>query len=311
LVDFLGEDGTSLVDATRFRPAPGGAPANVAVAVARAGAPVAFVGRVGRDAFGQRLRGVLEEAGVDCGQLLVDPEAHTTLAFVVPAARGAHGFEFVRGADARLAPEDLPAPLLQGRSALGCGGVSLSGEPARSATLHALRAARAAGVLAVFDVNWRPALWPSPQEAVAAFREAIALADVIRCNEAELDLLLGREGASPEQARALLGSATAVVLTRGHRGAAWVDTRRVLTHPGFPVDAVDAIGAGDCFTGTLLAWWDGRPAAAPGALADKDVATLLCRCNAAAALSTLHPGAMAAMPPRARVDRFLRERGAG
>ncbi len=317
LIDFLGEGGGSLVDAAAFRPAPGGAPANVAVAVARAGVSVAFAGRVGGDAFGRRLRTVLESAGVDCRPLVTDPQAHTTLAFVMPASQGAHGFAFFRGADAGLGPDDLPPALFSGRAALGCGGVSLSAQRARAATLHALRAARAAGALTVFDVNWRPALWASPQEAVAAFREAIALADVIRCNEAELELLCGTAGTVEARARSLFGPAVAVVLTLGERGALWVGPEGVAAHPGFTVNAVDAIGAGDCFTGTLLAWWAGRRDAAaaatggPAALTETEVADALTRCNAAAALSTLRPGAMGAMPTRDEVDRLLRERAGG
>lgn len=317
LIDFLGEGGATLVDAVTFRPAPGGASANAAVAAARAGAVTAFAGRVGRDAFGDRLRQTLEAAGVDCSPLVADPSAATTLAFVVPAGQGAHGFQFCRGADARLQVEDLPAALFAGCRAVAGGGVSLSAPLSRQATLHALRAARAASALAVFDVNWRPALWPDAAEACAAFREAIALADVVKCNDAELDLLCGSEGGVAERAAALLGRGTAgpfaVVVTLGHEGAVWVDRGGAVVHPGYRVDAVDAIGAGDCFTGTLLAWWVARGRALPSSAVEvappaaEEVPGLLARCNAGAALSTLRPGAMGAMPSRAEVDAFLRE----
>ncbi len=177
LVDLLGEGGESLEQATLFRPSPGGAPANAAVAASRAGAEAVFVGRVGNDAFGRLLRTTLANAGVDVHLLRADPALCTTLAFVLPAARGAHGFQFMRGADAALNPDDLPADLFVDLSALGCGGVSLSAPAARRATLAALRAAGAAGALTLFDVNWRPPLWASSDQALAAFRGAIALAE--------------------------------------------------------------------------------------------------------------------------------------
>lgn len=310
LVDMLGEGGASLEEAALFRPAPGGAPANAAVAAAMAGATAFFAGRVGQDAFGRLLSGTLRGAGVDTRFLLTDPGRFTTLAFVLPAARGAHGFQFMRGADAALSAADLAPELFTGLSALGCGGVSLSAPESRAATLAALRAARTAGALSVFDVNWRPLLWSSPDEALAAFREAAALADVVKCNEVELELLCGA-GDPVDAARRLLGGAAgprAVVVTLGERGALWVDRGAATSHPGFAVEAVDAIGAGDCFTGTLLAWCAREAAAGRDALVGLtggNAARLLERCNAASALSTLRPGAMAAMPPAAAVDAFL------
>jgi len=314
LVDLLGEGGQSLEAAALFRPSPGGAPANAAVAAARAGATAAFVGRVGDDAFGRLLRATLEGAGVDARLLRADPALFTTLAFVMPAARGAHGFQFMRGADAALSPSDLPPELFAGLAALGCGGVSLSAPEARRSTLAALRGARATGALTVFDVNWRPPLWPSRSEALEAFREAVTLADLVKCNEAELELLCGSGAGAEEAARGLLQAEgrpgpAAVVVTLGDQGALWVGPTGGVRHRGFAVDAVDAIGAGDCFTGTLLAWW-ARHVRAGGReelrrLPAERIATLLRRCNAAAALSTLLPGAMGAMPTAERVDAFL------
>jgi fructokinase len=311
LVDFLGEGGAALEEARLFRPSPGGAPANAAVAAARAGAPAAFCGCVGDDAFGRLLRAALTHAGVDASALRTHPSLFTTLAFVMPLGRGEAGFQFLRGADAALAPADLPP--LGGVAALGCGGVSLSSPDSRAATLAALDAARAAGALACFDVNWRPRLWPSPSAAAAAAREAAARADILKCNEAELGLLCGEAGTPEERARRLLAAPgpRAVVVTRGERGAVWVDGRGAASHGGFAVDAVDAVGAGDCFFGTLLAWWAARPGHDPGALPAGTAALLLRRCCAAAALQATRRGAMQAMPGAAEVDAFLASAGDG
>ncbi len=320
LVDFLGEGGAALEEARAFRPSPGGAPANAAVAAARAGASAAFVGSVGGDAFGRLLRQALVGAGVDGALLRTHPTLFTTLAFVLPLARGDAGFQFLRGADAALAPGDVGDEVLRGAAGLGCGGVSLSAPESRAATLHALQRARALGVPACFDVNWRPRLWPSASAGAAAAREAAALAEVLKCNEAELELLADAEGSAEDRARRLLaasrgapGGPAAVVVTRAERGALWVTPDAVAAHPGFEVQAVDAVGAGDCFLGTMLAWWagaaPGSSAVGPAAMSIAEAEQMLRRCCAAAALQTTRPGAMAAMPDRGEVDAFLRARG--
>lgn len=304
LVDFLGEGGARLEEATAFRPQPGGAPGNAAVAAARAGAQTAFVGCVGGDAFGRLLRDTLASAGVDVRGVRVHGQLPTTLAFVMPAVRGDLGFQFNRGADAALAPADLEPTLFAGLAAFGCGGVSLSGEPARAATLEALALARAQGAWTLFDVNWRPALWESAASALPVLGRAIAASQAVKCNETELELVAGPEGDVVARARRLLARGPqAVVVTRGEAGALWVTAEQVVTCPGFAVAAVDAIGAGDCFCGNLLARWAeraGREEPEPAELSD-----ILRWCNAAAALSTTRPGAMGAMPTAAAVRALL------
>ena len=324
LVDLLGEGGDRIESAVLFRPAPGGAPANAAVAAARAGAPVRFAGCVGRDAFGRLLQGVLEGAGVDCAWLRRHPGRATTLAFVMPAGVGDLGFEFFRGADAEFSPEDLSDSALAGVAAVGCGGVALSAEPSRAATLEALRSARAHGALAVFDVNWRPRLWSGAAEGAARSREAAAACDVLKCNAAELTLLAGAEGDIVDRARGLLShpdgqGPVAAAITLGEEGAVWVTLAGEARHPGFAVAAVDAVGAGDCFSGYLLAGLARSLAPAVGAagaartavarLPMDQAAELLARCNAAAALSTTRPGGMGAMPSFAEVDAWRRAQG--
>ncbi len=304
LVDMLGEGGGSLEEATLFRPLPGGAPGNAAVAAARAGVPTSFVGTVGRDGFGRLLRATLTRAGVDCARVREHPRLATTLAFVMPKARGDLGFQFNRGADAALAPADLGPEVLDGVAALGCGGVSLSAQPSRDATLAALGMSRGRVPWTVFDVNWRPALWEGAEVALPVIRQAIAATRVVKCNESELALVMGERGSEAERARALLelGPEVAVV-TLGERGALWVSREVEVQSPGHTVDSVDAIGAGDCFTGNLLARLARHGAeAAPPAEAAREI---LAWCNAAAALSTTRAGAMGAMPSADEVARFL------
>ena len=324
LVDLLGEGGDRIESAVLFRPAPGGAPANAAVAAARAGAQVRFAGCVGQDAFGRLLRGVLEGAGVDCAWLRRHPQRATTLAFVMPAGVGDLGFEFFRGADAELSPADLTGPAFADVAAVGCGGVALSAEPSRSTTLAALRSASVYGALAIFDVNWRPRLWSGADEGAARSREAAAVCDVLKCNAAELALLAGPDGDLVTRARGLLTRAdgqgpVAAAITLGEEGAVWVTVDGAARHPGFAVAAVDAVGAGDCFTGYLLAGLaralapahrdPGAARAAVARIPSDQAVELLARCNAAAALSTTRPGGMGAMPAVAEVDAWQRAHG--
>ena len=123
---------------------PGGAPANLAVAASRLGASTAFVGKVGKDAYGSYLRAVLNENGVDTQGLLEDSKEHTTLAVVSVDETGERSFSFYRNpsADVNLKPEEIPAELLKNTRILHFGSVSLTAEPARSATLYAAKAAR-------------------------------------------------------------------------------------------------------------------------------------------------------------------------
>lgn len=304
LVDLLGEGGNTLEEARSFRPSPGGAPANAAAAAARAGAPTAFVGCVGADAFGRTVLQALGRSGVDTRGVRTAQGVATTLAFVMPFGHGEMAFQFLRGADALLGPADVPPEALDGVGALGCGGVALSAPASREATLHALRAAKGAGAATVLDVNYRSFLWPSPAAAADALRQAIPWATTLKCNEAELALLCGTEGSVEARASRLLAATgpQAVVVTLGEHGAAWVGATFACRQPGFAIQAVDAVGAGDCFMGTLLAALAGMPAGPADASA---AAALLRRCNAAAALSTSRPGAIDAMPTSAEVDAFL------
>ena len=150
---------------------PGGAPANLAVAAARLGAKTAFVGKVGRDAFGSSLRAVLEANDVDTQGLLEDGKEHTTLAVVSVDKTGERSFSFYRNpsADVNLRSEELPEKLLKDTRVLHFGSVSLTAEPARSATLYAARAARENGCLVSYDPNYRASLWNSQEEAVRRY----------------------------------------------------------------------------------------------------------------------------------------------
>ena len=233
---------------------PGGAPANVLVTAARLGRSAALVARVGRDGQGAFLRRTLEQEGVDLRGLSEDPEKPTTLAFVTLSETGERGFSFVRGADAALRPEDVPAGLVEESRVLHVGSLSMTGEPVRSATRQALRRAKAAGVPLSLDPNWRPLLWPDEGAALPLMRELLSAADFVKLSEEEALLLTGER--APERAAAAvldLGAALCTV-TLGERGAFLASRAASVSVPAEAVTPVDTTGAGDAFWGAALSW---------------------------------------------------------
>jgi fructokinase len=150
LMDFFpGEIGRPLLEVSAFRPVPGGAPANVAVAAARLGAGAAFIGKVGDDPFGHHLADVLRRDGVNVQGICYDPLARTTINFLAQPDANSYTCLFFRnpGADMRLEVGDLAVSLLRQARGLHFGSPSLAQEPSRSAPLEAVRIARAAGAV--------------------------------------------------------------------------------------------------------------------------------------------------------------------
>ena len=311
LIDlFPAEIGRRLVEVSAFHPKPGGAPGNVAVAARRLGLASAFIGKVGDDAFGRFLIDTLAAEGVETRGIRLDDEARTTLAFI--ALPDPHHAEFVfyrnPGADTRLRPDELDGELLRHARALHVGSLSLVAEPSRAATFQAVEIARAAGALVSFDVNYRPSLWPTPDTAVAAIRDLLPLAHVVKVNEDELCLLTGTADADAGGAALLAAGPALVVVTLGARGSAYRSADAAGFVPAFPVDTVDAIGCGDAFMAGVLAGLLGN--ADGGAwsqrLDDDHLRPILRYANAVGALTATRAGALPALPTAAEVDEFLR-----
>lgn len=301
LVDFIPDRPGRLAAVESFSRRAGGAPANVAVGLARLGAPPWFWTRVGDDPFGQFLAETLAANGVPDRFLERDPDARTALAFVAHDEAGGPDFSFYREgtADTRLEPGAVPDDALRAVEFLYLGGVSLSAEPARTALFDLAERGRAAGCTVVFDPNARPELW-TDFEFGATVRELLPHVDVVTAAREDL-LAAGLEGDSPAALadRLLDLGPHAALVTLGAAGArafaadgAPFDGRGA-AHPGYDVDAVDTTGAGDAFAaGVLWALADGR----------RDLDGVLAFANAVAALTTTARGATAALPDRDRVE---------
>ncbi len=308
LIDFVStETGVTLAEAPAFKKAAGGAPANVAVGVARLGYRAGFLGQVGEDDFGHFLADTLSAAGVDTAGLRFSPEARTALAFVSLRADGERSFMFYRhpSADMLWRPEDVDAAYAASARIFHYGSISLIGEPSRSATLAALNLAREAGALISYDPNLRLALWSS----AAAAREGILAgwqhADLAKISEEELTFLTGETDLAAG-ARALWHDGLKLLVVTCGAGGCEYFTRAGHGHvAGFPVSVVDTTGAGDGFVAGLLSGLLDH-----GVQWDDDTLQHALRLGCAVgALACTERGAIPALPTRAAVDAFLARRG--
>ena len=297
LIDFLPSQSGPLSGVETFSRRAGGAPANVAVALARLDEQPWFLTNVSTDAFGEFLVSYLDEHGVPHRFVTRDPDHRTTLAFVAHDAAADREFTFYRTetADQYLDSGVVPDEALDAVSWVALGGVLLASEPARSATFDLAERAREHDCAVVFDPNSRPELWTDDGTFERVTERMVGLADVVKASPTDL---AGTRFAEEGLARTLLDAGPhTVFLTRGGAGAEVVATERApwgpveTTHPGYAVEAVDATGAGDAFLAGIL-----------GALADGEpMDETLAFANAVAALTTTESGATAALPDREAV----------
>lgn len=252
LVDMAGES----VDAAGYptlKANPGGAPANFLAALRAYGISAGFIGRVGDDAFGRMLRSTLQESGIDCSALQVDKSVFTTLAFVTLDERGERSFSFARkpGADTRLELDAKAAELIKNAELFHFGSLSLTDEPARSATMQAVRLARESGALISCDPNLRLPLWESAESAKRWMTWAVEQAELVKISDEEAEFLYGL---SPEAcADKLLGEGKrAVFVTLGKNGCYYAAGSERGYAKGPAVSPVDTTGAGDIFGGAAM-----------------------------------------------------------
>ncbi len=288
--------------AGRYLKAAGGAPANVAVGLARLGVPSAFMGQVGDDGFGRFLAATLRDAGVDVSPLRFSASARTMLAFVSLGEQGEREFLFYRdpSADMLFAPADVDQEAIRRADILHIGSISLISEPSRAATLHAVALARRHGVRISCDPNLRLALWPGADTAREGMRLCLQHAQIVKIAKEEVRFLAGLDD-PVEGARTLWHDGLALMaVTRGSGGCVWLTRDAQGFVPGLLVAPVDTTGAGDAFMAGLLAGLLDRPHADPAAL------DAVCRfANAAGALTTLSRGAIPALPDRRAVETLM------
>jgi fructokinase len=311
LIDFHGKPSGA---APVFTAHPGGAPANVSVAVARLGGRAAFVGMFGRDMFGDLLLGELVAAGVDTSHTHRTAKANTALAFVSHAANGERDFSFYRppSADLLFRDADFDASVFAADTIFHAGSCSMTEPGSAAATLQGMTHARNAGALVSYDMNLRPPLWPRGEDPAPTIWRALERADFVKLSAEELAFLAASTGAEDAVLAQLWNAhAKLVVVTDGEHAARWFTPHASGERRTFPVRAVDTTGAGDAFVGGCLyqfaqAGLDAATFEAFVADADRLDATLRFA-SACGALAVTRAGSFAAMPALAEVEVFLEQ----
>jgi fructokinase len=255
LIDMHADRLDSSGFATGFTPFAGGAPANVAVAIARLGGEARFAGMLGCDRFGDFLLDSLHRAGVVTDDVARTDAANTALAFVTLDARGERSFNFYRSpsADLMFRPTDFRMDTFHQVAVFHVCSNSMTDPALAQTTREGMQRAHRAGALVSFDVNLRPALWPKGVDPNPLLWPALHLADVVKLSAEEF-AWLAVDGEQAALDRLWLGRTRLVVITDGGNAMRWFHPDAEGELPCYAVKTLDATAAGDAFVGGLLCW---------------------------------------------------------
>ena len=308
LIDFT-PNGVSDQGNPVFEANPGGAPCNVLAMLRKLDKSCAFIGKVGDDMFGHRLRAVAEDAGICMDALRMDPSVRTTLAFVRNDENGDRDFSFYRnpGADMMLTKEELPMNIITGARVFHFGTLSMTHEPARLATQEAVFAARVSGAIISFDPNLRPPLWEKQTDARKQISWGLSQADVAKIADNELEFMTGESdfNRGAFKLAAQFPNIKLLNVTAGANGSyAFYQDKRVFVPSFLLGDTIETTGAGDTFCASVLNYILEHSLED---LSRDDLREMLRFANAAAYLVTTKKGAIRSMPERAEVERICTE----
>ena len=307
LIDFT-ENGTSSQGNPLMEANPGGAPCNVLAMLERLGKKTAFIGKVGKDMFGEQLKAAVEEVGIDTRNLIMDETVHTTLAFVHTYPDGDRDFSFYRdpGADMMLTKDEVQKDLIENSRIFHFGTLSSTHEGVREATRHAIDLAKEAGCIVTFDPNLRPPLWKSLEDARKEIEYGMTKCDVLKISDNEVEFLFGTS--DYDKGAALIREKyhiPLVLITMGKEGSrAYYKDLRVEAAPFLQENTIETTGAGDTFCASSLNYVLEHGLED---LTEDQLGELLTFANAAAAIVTTKKGAIRSMPERAEVEALIGE----
>lgn len=277
----------------RLLKCPGGAPANVAVGIARLGGASGFIGRVGDDPFGKFMQATLQQENVDTTFMHTDAKHRTSTVVVSLDEHGERSFTFMvrPSADLFITTDDLPH-FEHGQWLHTCT-ISMSRDPARNTTFVAMEAIKKAGGYVSFDPNIRSDLWEDEQTLLTCIERALSLADVVKLSVEELVFMSGEtdltKGIEYLMARYPL---KLLLVTQGKDGVLAHHMGQTTHFPARPVVCVDTTGAGDAFVAGLL-----HGLATLGLPEEKEsLGVILHQAQLCGALATTAKGAMTALP---------------
>jgi 5-dehydro-2-deoxygluconokinase len=290
--------GTKTEEATQFFTCLGGSSANIGVAITRHGGRAALVTCVSDDAIGRFALNQLDKYEVDRAHVRsVGGEARNSLAVVETRVHDHQSVIYRNGAaDFQMNFEDVSAVDYATFGALITTGTVFAAEPSRTAAFHAFDLAKAAGLPLIFDIDYRPYSWISPQDASETLSRAGALCDVIVGNDEEFGFMAGGYDRGLQKARELAQtSAKIVVYKMGDKGAITLTSDTEIRTGIYPVTALKPTGAGDSFMGGFVS----------GLAAGYDLKTAVLRGSACASLVVSRVGCAPAMPTPTELDEFL------
>lgn len=309
LIDFtpLGEsDNNNVIYETN----PGGAPANVAAALAKLGKKTAFIGKVGNDQFGHFLGQVLSDLDINLNGLIYSDEFPTTLAFVHLDPDGERTFSFYRKhcADHNLKKEDVRFDLISSSKIFHFGSVSLTHEPSVTATLEAAKFAKEKGLIISYDPNLRIPLWDNLNRAKSLIIEGLKYADVLKVSEEELECITGT-GDPISGSRELYNQygVPLIFITLGKKGCFIRKGNEIVHVPSFTVNTIDTTGAGDGFLAGVLSHLVDLGNSLENINMDR-LSQIALFANAVGALATTKRGGITSLPTNEEVKSFLNDR---
>ena len=313
LIDFIPhEKGRALNNVENFLRVPGGAPLNVAAAVAKLGGKSQMLTKLGQDGFGDAILNEVKPLGVDVSRISRTKEANTALAFVSLREDGERDFSFYRNpsADMLLSAEEICSEDFNERDILHFCSVSLIDAPIKEAHRRAIEIAKEKGCLISFDPNVRLPLWKQPEDCRKAILEFLPLSNIVKISDEELEFITGIKDEKEALDSLLTGDVKVIIYTKGTNGAEFITKERVIFSPSFKVSAQDTTGAGDSFIGSLLYQ------VAEGeysleelvTLTEEKVQEILTFSNATAALTVCKKGAIGALPLKEEVLAKISER---
>ena len=307
LIDFtengISEQGNPMLEAN-----PGGAPCNVLSMLSKLGRRTAFLGKVGKDGFGELLTKAVNEQGINTEGLMYDEDVHTTLALVLKKENGDRDFAFYRnpGADMNLNENEINEQLIKDSKIFHFGTLSLTDEPVRSATQKAVKVAKENGLIITFDPNLREPLWKSLDEAKEQVAWGLQQADVLKISDNEITWFTGKddydEGIQFLQEN--YPNLKLICLSMGPGGSRAVTKSCKVDHSAFLQEGtIETTGAGDTFCACMI-----NTVLENGVeeLSEETLSDMLKFANGAASLVTTKKGALRVMPEKEEVLEFIK-----
>lgn len=309
LIDFT-QNGESEQGNPLFEANPGGAPCNVLAMLAKLGHSTAFIGKVGKDSFGNQLKNAIQDVGIQADHLYMDDEVHTTLALVHTFADGDRDFSFYRnpGADMMLTEAEIPEELIRDSRIFHFGTLSMTHEGVRGATKKALQIARKSGAIVSFDPNLRPPLWNTLADAREQILYGLGQCDILKISDNEIQWLSEKEDYS--EGVAWLNERfqiPLILVSMGKEGSrAYYRGEMAEAAPFLQENTIETTGAGDTFCGCILHYILTHGLEQ---LTKNDLTEMLTFANSAASLVTTRKGALRVMPSEEEVLQNITQNG--